>query len=423
MKLLFLAHRTPYPPNKGDKLRSFHLLCQLAKRHEVTLVYWVDDAKDINHTAFLESLCRSKVFAVWLNPFLAMCRALFSLLRGRSFSEGYYHAKSFQIAVDEASRNGPFDAVFVFSSAVASYANGIETKTRIVDFVDVDSDKWGQLAAVSGFPWSLLYCLEQKRLSRFEVEVSSWAQLNLFVSRADAELFKKQGGNGLIEVLPNGTDLDLHRLPYDPVPFHAATSKNVAPRREARLIFVGTMNYYPNIDAVIYFARDIFPLIRRTCPRVVFEIVGRNPKRRVTQLGKLDGVRVLGEVADIRAHLLRADVSIAPMRLARGVQNKVLEAMAMGVPVVATPAAIQGIEVTDGEELLVGKNPEEFAAQVIRLLGDAALRKATIKRARHKMSQLYNWDAIGAKLEALLSLAPENLSKEVAHAPMSIGQG
>ena len=423
MKILFLAHRTPYPPNKGDKIRSFHLLSQLAKRHEVTLVYWVDDAKDLEHTAFLQSLCRAKVFPVPMNSTSAMYRAVGSLLGGRSFSEGYYAGGAFQRAVNDALAQGPFGAVFVFSSALASYAKGIEAKTKIIDFVDVDSDKWGQLAKAARFPLSLLYRLEQDRLARFEVEISGWADLNLFVSSAEAELFKKQGGRGFIEVLTNGTDLDLRRLPLDHIPFRAKTSKITPERCGARLIFVGTMNYYPNVDAVIYFAKNIFPMVRREFPEAIFEIVGRSPTRTVKRLSKLEGVRVLGEVDDIRSHILRADLSVAPIRLGRGVPTKVLEAMAMGVPVVASPAAIQGIDVSDGEELLVGKNPAEFAAQVIRLVGDADLRKTMTRRASNKMNQLYNWDAIGATLEGFLNRVPGSLPKDVDDSVIAITQG
>jgi sugar transferase (PEP-CTERM/EpsH1 system associated) len=422
MKILFLAHRTPYPPDKGDKIRSYNLLAQLAKRHEVTLVYWVDEVKDLAQTTFLQSLCRGRVFPIWMNSLAAICRALISLLRGRSFSQGYYGAKSFKRAVDSALREGPFDVVYVFSSAIASYAREIEGATKIIDFVDVDSDKWGQLAAVSRFPLSTLYRLEQKRLSSFEVDISSWAHLSLFVSSADAELFKKQAGKGRIEVLPNGTDMDLRDLPIEPHSLELTDLKIHAQHSGARLIFVGTMNYDPNIDAVVYFAREIFPLIRQKFPQAELEIVGRSPNRSVRRLASVDGIRVVGEVPDVRSHLLYADVSLAPMRVARGVQNKVLEAMAMGVPVVATPAAIQGLEVTHGVELLIGKTPQEFAAHVVQLLSDAELRRKITERARRKLNETYNWDIIGRRLEIFLTRALVGSSQRINGAVMCSSQ-
>jgi glycosyltransferase involved in cell wall biosynthesis len=182
------------------------------------------------------------------------------------------------------------------------------------------------------------------------------------------------------------------------------------------------MDYYPNIDAVRFFVEEIFPLIRQKFSRASFEIIGRRPTKSVQRLNKIDGIRVVGEVSDVRSHLVRADLSVAPMRIARGVQNKVLEAMAVGVPVVATPLAIEGIEVRDGEDVLVGSSSEEFAAQVTRLLTDSELRRALTKKAWNKMNQFYNWDFIGAKLEKLLFTAPSVKSTEPVNAEISIAQ-
>ena len=422
MRILFLAHRTPYPPNKGEKIRAFHLLSQLAKHHDVTLLYWVDDTQDLNHTPFLRSLCRGRVIPVRLNRALAMGRALCSLLRGRSFTEGFYTGKTFQRELDNVLCGAPFDAVFVYSSAIAAYAKAINVRTKIVDFVDVDSVKWQQLADASLFPISLLYSLEHKRLSKFEVVVSQWATRSLFVSHAEADLFRAMGGQGTIEYLSNGTDLEVRRLPLGQIPFHRSnTHQGTATKEGEKLIFVGTMDYAPNIDAVRHFAREIFPLIRQRFPHAVFEILGRRPPKSVRRLSEVDGINVVGEVDDVRAYLIRADISVAPMRIARGVQNKVLEAMAVGVPVVATPPAIEGIEIRDGEEVLVGSTPDEFAHQVVRLLSDEELRKSITRKAWNKMNQCYNWELIGTKLDRLLTCPPIN-NMALATEDLSVGQ-
>lgn len=421
MRILFLAHRTPYPPNKGDKIRAFNLLSHLTKFHDVTLLYWVDDPQDLNHTSFLRSLCRGRVIPVRLNRSLAMGRALRSLLRGGSFTEGFYSAKSFQRELDNVLHGAPFDAVFVYSSAVASYAEKIDARTKIVDFVDVDSIKWRQLAGASHFPLSLLYRLEHSRLAKFEIAVSKWATRSLFVSHAEAELFKETGGRGSINFIPNGTDLELRRLPLEQIPYHLGGTGRGDVTEGEKLIFVGTMDYSPNIDAVRHFAQEIFPIIRQKFARSVFEVVGRRPPKLVRRLSQIDGVRVVGEVDDVRAYLVRADVSVAPMRIARGVQNKVLEAMAVGVPVVATPAAIEGIDVRNGEEVLMATTPEEFANQVIRVLSDTELRKAVTKKAWNKMNQCYNWELVGAKLDRLLTSPPISESIPVTNSDVSIG--
>jgi glycosyltransferase involved in cell wall biosynthesis len=231
-----------------------------------------------------------------------------------------------------------------------------------------------------------------------ETAISAWAGCSLFVSQSEVDLFRAQGGLGTIEVLPNGTQLELRRLPCDPV----ATPSNDSTARSKKVIFVGTMDYYPNVDAVQYFALEIFPRIREKFPRAVFQIVGRSPVPAVRRLSTIDGVQVVGEVSDVRAYLVGADVSVAPMRIARGVPNKVLEAMGMGVPVVASAAAIRGIDVVGGEEILIGNNPEEFAAQVVTLLSDHDVRRAVTKRGWKKMQRAYNWEAIGERLETLL---------------------
>ncbi|MBM4298229.1 MAG: sugar transferase, partial [Deltaproteobacteria bacterium] len=260
MRILFLAHRTPYPPNKGEKIRAFNLLSHLAKNHDVTLLYWVDDPQDLAHTPFLRSLCRGRVIPVRLHRTLAMARALRSLFQGRSFTEGFYYARLFQGELDNVLSGAPFDAVFVYSSAMAAYAKAVTTRNKIVDFVDVDSVKWRQLAASAPFPLSFLYNLEHGRLAKFEISVSRWATRSLFVSQPEAELFRKNGGQGPIDFLSNGTDLELRRLPLDQIPYHTGFSSGSAPEGE-RLIFVGTMDYPPNIDAVCHFVRETFPLI------------------------------------------------------------------------------------------------------------------------------------------------------------------
>jgi sugar transferase (PEP-CTERM/EpsH1 system associated) len=414
MKILFLAHRTPYPPDKGDKIRSFHLLSQLAKRHTVSLAYWVDDPKDLNRTTVLSRICRGKVVPVPLNPLQAKGRALWSLVNGYSFSEGYYYASRFQRVVDTLIHDERPDVIYVFSSAMARYVEGIQKTPTIVDFVDVDSDKWQQLSQFARFPLSRIYRLEQARLAKFEIAISRWARYSLFVSEVEADLFRGMGGKGNIVAVPNGVESDFRRLPVreELKPDKRRTVQKSS--RSIHILFVGTMNYFPNCDAVLYFAREIFPHIRTILPQVVFDIVGRLPPRSVRRLGSTDGIRVHGEVEEIQPFLAQADVSIAPMRIARGVPNKILEAMAVGVPVVATTEAVKGISVRDGEDVLLGDSPENFAAQVIRLFSDSHLRTQITKRARQRVQEVYNWKKIGNQLDDLIEDIRPTISLGVA---------
>ena len=398
MKILFLAHRTPFPPNKGEKIRAYHILTQLAKVHSVSLVYWVDNPADLTHAKTLRKNCQGEVIPIRLKSSKAILRGLKSLAAGKSFSEGYFYSPDFQVAVNRLVKNENYDLVYAFSSVMAQFIMGKHQVPTVVDFVDVDSDKWGQLARFKNFPLSTFCCLEQHRLRRYEEILSQWAKCNLFVSQAEANLFRSMGGRGDVAVLPNGVDLGLVRLPR---------TQRHSPGLDSgcqvvTLLFVGTMNYYPNTDAVLYFARQIWPLIRNRYPQANFEIVGRFPPLSVRKLDGTDGVRVLGEVSDVRLHLANADLSVAPMRIARGVQNKVLEAMSSGVPVVATSEAVKGIQVTKGAEVLIGDNPEEFAAQVDLVLSDSALYERISAQARNRVIKSYGWEGIGADLNEII---------------------
>ena len=413
MKILFLAHRTPFPPNKGEKIRAYHILTQLAQTHTVSLVYWVDSPADLDHVSTLRKTCQGVAIPIRLNSSKAILRGVKSLVAGKSFSEGYFYSREFQLAIDRLVKNENYNLVYAFSSVMAQFIMGKHHLPTVVDFVDVDSDKWGQLGRFKNFPLSTFCYLEQTRLRRYEEILSDWAQCNLFVSQAEADLFKSIGGRGAVAVLPNGVDLDLARLPQSKRRSPGFNEQSLAPESQAvRLLFVGTMNYYPNTDAVLYFAKQILPLIRRRYPHVTFEIVGRFPPRSVRKLDGVDGVRVLGEVSDVHSHLMRADVSVAPMRIARGVQNKVLEAMSAGVPVVATSEAVKGIQVAEGSEVLVGDNPEEFAAQVDRILSDSALYERISTQGRNRVMESYSWKGVGADLNEIIDRCGEVVCRQ-----------
>jgi sugar transferase (PEP-CTERM/EpsH1 system associated) len=396
MKILFLAHRTPYPPNKGEKIRAYHVLIELVKRHSVSMAYWVDNSQDIQHVSVLRKLCQGSVVPVYLKPHIATIRGMKTVFHGRSFSEGYFYSPQFQSVVDRLIKSEQYDVVYAFSSVMAQFIMGMHDIGTIVDFVDVDSDKWGQLAQFKGLPVSMLYRREQEYLRRYETRLSQWARWNLFVSQAEADLFKSVGGAGSVGVLPNGVESDIRRLPLRDA--RCVGMRENRPNKPIRLIFVGTMNYYPNTDAVLYFVKDILPLIRKKYPQAIFEVVGRFPPRSVRKLDGLGHVRVVGEVGDVRSYLVQADVSVAPMRIARGVQNKVLEAMAVGIPVVTTSHGVKGIQVVKGDEVLIGDNPEEFASQVVRVLSDSRLYGRLVSKARNRVLESYSWKTIGVQL-------------------------
>jgi sugar transferase (PEP-CTERM/EpsH1 system associated) len=398
VKILFVTHRTPFPPNKGEKIRAYHILNEFRKRHTVSLLYWLDNPNDEKHVDELRKICGGPVVPVALNPGAAVARGILSLVLRRSFSEGYFYSLEFQAAFDALVREHRPDLLFVFSSTMGGYLRSHAHVRTIVDFVDVDSEKWRQLAEFKQWPFSLLCNLEHRRLARFERKLAASVGCSLFVSHSEADLFKRMGGAGQVAVIPNGVEPEVRRLPIR----HLRRDCNDGPV-SPKIIFVGTMNYLPNIDAVLYFVQEIWPLIRKGCTTAEFHVVGRCPPRSVRKLNGLDGICVFGEVPNIAPYLLNADVSVAPLRIARGVQNKVLEAMAIGVPVVASSQAVQGINVEPEKDILVADEPVQFARQVFRVLNDGELYQTLVSRGRTRVVEGYSWNRIGAELEQIIA--------------------
>jgi len=360
--LLFLAHRIPYPPNKGDKIRSFHILRHLSSSFRVYLGCFVDDPSEQRYIAQLREFC-AEVFCVPLPPARKAIRALRAIAQGQSFTEGIYRDARLHAWVEHVADSRNIRDVFVFCSAMAPYVRNLGPTTRVViDMVDIDSEKWGIYARFAAWPVRWLYRLEQRRVRALEKSAVAACEHAFFVSRAEADLFLElvPGAAGRVGFLENGVDLDL----FDPAHVFA----NPFPVGSSPIVFTGAMNYRPNVDAVQWFAREAFAAIRQACVGAEFWIAGANPVAGVRRLAKVPGIRVAGAVADVRPYLANAHCVVAPMRMARGVQNKVLEAMAMARPVVLTPAALEGLGALPGREVLIASNPSEFADRVLEAL-------------------------------------------------------
>lgn len=397
--LLFLAHRIPYPPDKGDKIRSWNVLRHLARHARVSLAAFVDDPDDWRHRGVLDELCE-EVHLVPLDPARAKLRSLRGLLTGEALSVPYYRDRRMAEWVRERTT---VDAVYAFSSTVAPYVTGPgwETTRRVFDFVDVDSDKWRQYAERKRGPARLLYARESRRLLDFERETASEADLTLFVSEEEAALFRRLSGLDAERVrgLPNGVDVTY----FDP----AAALDEPPPEQSPTgtgpwWVFTGAMDYWANVDAVSWFVEQVLPLACERTPDAQFVIVGSKPTDEVVALGDRPGVYVTGRVPDVRPYLRRASVVVAPLRIARGIQNKVLEALAMAKPVVATPAAAEGIDARSGTHLLVADSPSDTVDALARAAdpaGGAALGRA----GRRLIEERYSWDATLAPLAGWLS--------------------
>ena len=394
-RLLFLVHRIPYPPTKGDKVRSYNLLKYLARRYRVHLGAFVDDAADFAHAPALRELCE-ECHLVRLNPALARVKSLIGLASGEPLTLPYYRSASMSRWVKQVLRATPVDGVLVFSSAMAQYVMSATGVNRVADLVDVDSDKWRQYAATQRWPYSAIYRRESRALLRYEREIANRFDATVFVSAAEAGLFRQLAPETADKVwhVNNGVDGDY----FSPERTYADPYGG----GERVLVFTGAMDYWPNVDAVVSFARGVFPAILRGSPGARFYIVGARPAAEVRRLAELPGVRVTGAVPDIRPYLAHAKLAVAPLRLARGVQNKVLEAMAMATPVLASPQAAEGIEARVGKELLVAAGETEFVREALRLLQrDSASAIGVAGRARALAS--YAWEGSLSRFERLLT--------------------
>jgi sugar transferase (PEP-CTERM/EpsH1 system associated) len=395
--LLLLIHRIPYPPNKGDKIRSYHLLKHLAQHYRVHLATFVDDPEDWQYVPHVEALCASSHFA-GMNPLLARVRSLSALVKNRSLSLEYYRDAGLARWVDQTLAAHDIERVLVFCSPMAQYAERHRGARRVIDFCDIDSEKWRQYAEQKSFPMNLVYRYEARQLLRYERQVARDYDASLFVSAPEAELFRRLApeSSPKIGYFSNGVDTDY----FSPDLAHASPFA----AGERALVFTGAMDYWPNIDAVKWFAAEVFPALRQRFADVRFYIVGSRPAPAVLALAQQDGIVVTGTVPDVRPYIAHAAAAVAPLRIARGVQNKVLEAMAMATAVVVSPQALEGIDAVPGSELVLAGDAPAFVDACATLLeGQASASAAIGSAARAKVQRRYSWSSnlacIGESLE------------------------
>lgn len=383
--LLYLVHRLPYPPNKGDKVRSFHLLRHLAAKHRVFLGTFIDDPEDEVHVEKLREFCTGMHIARLL-PKLAKLRSLSGLLSGEALTLPYYRDDGLQAWVNKMIAERKIDAAVVFSSAMAQYLGAFPREKTFVDFCDVDSAKWTQYAPAHRWPFSWIYRREGERLLTFERQVAASAARSFFVTENETELFLSHAPECREKTLPmcNGVDADFFSPEHDLAsPYHA---------EEIPLVFTGAMDYWPNIDAVKWFAEDILPHLLERWPNLRLHIVGRSPTAMVQELAG-ERVVVTGTVPDVRPYLRHACVVVAPLRIARGIQNKVLEAMAMGLPVVVAKGCGEAVDAVPERDFLLAESIEDHVRQITALLESPGRRASMGQAARRQVVLRYSWSA------------------------------
>ncbi len=396
MKLLYLAHRIPYPPNKGDKIRSHHELLGFIERgHEVHLLALADDPHDLNHQVYLELRCASAQ-VVPLHRHRAKWRALTCLITRRPLSLGYFASREMRRIVERSIEKHDFDVIFVFSSSMAQYVPPHLSSRAIIDLVDVDSEKWREYARHSKPPLSWLYHLEWRRLRKYEYQIITRFAHSILTTQREAALLSELNEltrRARLRVITNGVDLDYYES-------EVRIDHSSQPSRP-RLVFIGAMDYYANIEGVRWFVDKIFPLIRRREPETEFLIVGSNPAREIEMLDEREGVRVTGYVDDVRPYLKGATCCVIPLRVARGIQNKVLEAMAASKAIVATPESVAGLRVEDGVQLLIAQKEREFADAALRLIEDPALRDRLALQSRRFVETEHDWEPVTQEIVEL----------------------
>jgi len=378
-----LTQRAPFPPDRGDRIRAYNLLKQLSQHWDISLACLNDEQVSEVQRVELDRLCfqvaieQNAGVARWL-------RALRSAVGGRSLTEGLFQSGSLASTITDWTAKTKFDAALVYCSSMMQYVEipACSKLPVVADLVDVDSEKWLQHADRACRSWrQWVYRFEAKRVRCLEKEIAQRAQAITLISDDEAELFETEVSQATpVLGVGNGVDSDS----FCPV----ATKRD----RPIELLFVGVLDYYPNVEGISWFIQEVLPKLQDKL-QFRMKIVGRKPNAAVLRLAAEKNVEVFGDVPDVRTYLDNADIVVAPLRLARGIQNKVLEAMACALPVVLTEASATGIDGHDCEHYYVGDSAEKFAEHILHLAGNADLREAVGMAARSLIEREYNWNS------------------------------
>lgn len=405
-RVLMLTNRLPYPPDRGDRIRSYHILRTLCDHFDMAVACTSFEPVWLQHHQLLATMAQ-RVAILPIREQWSRLQGARALLSGAAITPAWY----FRIALGEQilqwHEQQPFDAVLTFCSGMIRYARLLTDPTgraarlpvprHVIDLVDVDSAKWLDYAENSWAPLRWLYRTEAKRLRRIEAGRHDRFDAITVTTRAEAEIFRQHVGDHMEPaVVSNGVDLEYFEPQQD---------------KDAKtLLFVGVLDYKPNVDGIAWFVEHVMPRLRQAEPEANLKIVGRQPTQRVLDLDGRPGVEVIGSVPDVRYYLRKASVVIAPLRIARGVQNKVLEAMASSRATVCTAGAARGIDATVGEHLLVADEPDQWVEQIRRLFNDGSLRRGIASAARNLVEQRYDWVSCLQPMVRLLGDDRENLS-------------
>ncbi|MEX2214457.1 MAG: TIGR03087 family PEP-CTERM/XrtA system glycosyltransferase [Phycisphaeraceae bacterium] len=406
-RVLFLTHRVPFPPDRGDRIRAYHMLKYLSQRFDVSLACASDEPVTEGQMHILEGLA-DRVAIQPISPRWGKIRGLLSLATGGAITPAYFYRKPLSRTIRNWHAVQPFDAVLTYCTGMINYARDVIRSSpaghkprHVIDLVDVDSAKWNEYARHARAPMKWLYATEAKRIAAIESGQRDHFDSIAVVSDAEAETYRREvGEHEGLTVLRHAVDTNY----FKPLPDAGSWT----------LVFVGVLNYKPNVEGISWFVKNVMPLLRHHLPNVKLQIVGRAPTPAVLALNDEPNVEVVGPVPDVRKYLRSASAAIAPLRIARGVQTKVLEAMASGRVAVCSPGAAEGIHAEAGKHLLIATEPQHWVDVLSQVLQDGHLRTAIATAARAQVEAIYPWEKCLAPLAELLTGEKKTREERIA---------
>jgi polysaccharide biosynthesis protein PslH len=388
VKILYLCHRFPFPPKRGGKIRPFNMIRHLANSHDVTVASLARSPEEAREGAGIASFCSRYVMAEVSNP-IQVARMVARVPTVTPSSMGFFYSPVLARRVRDLLARDRYELIFVHCSSVAQYVESVRGIPKILDFGDMDSQKWLEYARYKPFPLSTGYWLEGKKLEREEIRLARQFDMCTATTRAEWETLASYGNGFDSDWFPNGVDSTFFAPtgePYDP----------------DTISFVGRMDYYPNQESMFDFCANVLPLLRERRPTIKLTIVGADPPPAVKKLGRLPGVTVTGSVPDVRPYVRGSALMVAPLNIARGTQNKILEAMAMGVPVVTSGVAAGGVDALEQEHFLVARTYQDYSAAVLRILEDPKERDRLARAGRDRVLRHHAWPYSMKRLDAVI---------------------
>ncbi len=394
---MVLSHRVPFPPHKGEKIRTYNQLEYLrARGFNVTVFCLVHDENDEKFAIEYQQQTGIKVITCEVG--FSKPRMAVGLFKFRALSVSNFYNRALQRDLDGHLASATVDAIYCTSSAMAEYVfnaefQGKPAPRKIIDFMDLDSDKWRQYIGVNRFPMSGVYWYESKTLLKYEKKIQQEFDQCIFISANEVDLFQQLLGKEVsnLQVIGNGVDLSAFR-PRPELTFEQPLT----------LLFSGVMDYFPNENAMIWFAENVWKKLKSAHPDVKLIIAGMNPSPAIEALGSDPSITVTGFVDDMLACYHEANIFVAPFQIARGVQNKILQSFACGVPVVSTAVGAEGIDCIDGQHLLIAETADEYVAKIDELISDKKKYEQMCNAALQLVSDNFTWSAKNQRLPELL---------------------